>query len=134
MTAALNNLAIVAGEEDPQWDGLGGWEQVLAKSAAVVDPTARATVLTNMAAVTLVTRPERIGQVRAQLEESLSLRERLPNSRGTALTHLYLGDTLAHSQEIDQARHHWKIAWDLLHGMGLREEAMEAERRLQSKD
>ena len=133
VTAALNNLAIVAGEEDPQWDGLGGWEQVLAKSAAVVDPTARATVLLNMAAVTLVTRPERIGQVRAQLEESLSLRSQLPNSRGTALTHLYLGDTLAHSQEIDQARHHWQIAWDLLHGMGLREEAMEAERRLQSK-
>jgi tetratricopeptide (TPR) repeat protein len=126
---ALNDLGAVLWEQHDRTGAREHWAIARERFARIGDEPGAAAVLLNTAAAALAAGEGSPEEARDALVDCLRLTTTRPPTRGTGLTHLYLGDAYSGCGEPDRARDHWRQAVDILTPMSAAE-AAEARRRL----
>ena len=129
LAASLNALGVVLWEQNDRLGAAEYWELCRERYVAAGDDVGLAGVLLNIAADLIHTHPEQGADAVDMLSESLRLRAGHPQTRGTGLVNLHLGDALALCHDTDQAEQHWREALGILAPLG-GPEVMAAEERL----
>ena len=122
LAAALNNLGVVLWEQDDRLGAAEHWELARSVYRELDDDQGLACVLLNAAAGLLAaepaTEPEPAAAARDLLTESLRLRAGQPETHGTGLAHLHLGEALERCGDHDLAGEHRRLADAILARFG----------------
>ncbi|HEX6074185.1 MAG TPA: tetratricopeptide repeat protein [Micromonosporaceae bacterium] len=130
LAAAQNNLGLALWLRGDHADAEEYWERARNDYTGLGDTAGMARVRLNLAAMLLDVAPRRTGEAVKLLQESLQLRDTSPDTLGTGLCHLHLGDAYAQKGESRAAREEWSQAEKIFHELGAMSGYEEAARRL----
>ncbi|HEX2418967.1 MAG TPA: tetratricopeptide repeat protein [Micromonosporaceae bacterium] len=130
LAAALNNLGLGLWLRGDHADAEEYWEQAADRYTTLTDSAGIARVRLNTAAMLLAVDPARTDEAVALLEESLQWRAGSPETLGTGLCHLHLGDAYAQNRDLGTACEEWSLARKIFDELGAMTVHQEAVRRL----
>jgi tetratricopeptide (TPR) repeat protein len=126
VAAALDNFGLALWLRGDHAGAEEYWEQAVERHTRLGDSAGIARVRLNLAAMLLDVDPARTDEAAELLQESLQWRAGSPETLGTGLCHLHLGDAYAQKQDLGKACEAWSRAWkifDELDAVTVREEA-----------